>query len=187
MNTIEKNVNDELIVNKSKFITHAFKVKDIIECNNIIKDIKNEYKDATHNCFAYVIDNVKRFNDDKEPAGTAGMPILNVLESNDLNHVLVIVTRYFGGIKLGAGGLLRAYSNAASNVIKKAIIIEDINKIKTRIEFSYDNIKKVDYILNNYDVTYKEFDENVIYEFCYDENNYPHELDSYIIKKEVLK
>ena len=119
MNTIENDVKDEYIINKSKFITHVLKVKDIIDCKEKIINIKNEYKDATHNCFAYVIDNTKRFSDDGEPSGTAGMPILNVIESNNLNHVLIIVTRYFGGIKLGAGGLFRAYMDAANKVCEK--------------------------------------------------------------------
>lgn len=186
MNTVKENISNEVIINKSKFITNVFKVKDIIECKQIIDEVKNKYKDATHNCFAYVIDNVKRFNDDGEPGGTAGMPILNVIESNNLNHVLIIVTRYFGGVKLGAGGLLRAYSNSASDALKLTNIIKEEKETKVRIEFVYDNIKSIDYVLKDYNITSKEFGENVIYEFIYKENNYPSELDTYIIKKDVL-
>ncbi len=185
MNTIKNNTNNELIINKSKFITNAFKVKDIIECKSIINDIKEKYKDATHNCYAYVIDNVKRFNDDGEPSGTAGMPILNVIESNELNHILIIVTRYFGGIKLGAGGLLRAYSNSASETLKKTDIIEEKEEIKVKIEFSYDNTNNVNYILKDYNITYKEYNDNITYEFICEKDNYPNELDKYIIKKDV--
>ena len=186
MNTIENNIIDEIIINKSRFITHVYKVKDIIDCKEKIINIKTKYKDATHNCFAYIIDNIKRFNDDGEPSGTAGMPILNVIETNNLNHVLVIVTRYFGGIKLGAGGLLRAYSNSTSNAVKKANIIREIDEEKVRIEFKYDYTNKIDYILKNHKITYKEFNNNVIYEFIHEKNKYPKELDNYIIKKSVL-
>ena len=94
-------------------------VDNIEDINNILNNIKNEYKDATHYCYAYIIDNTKRFNDDGEPGGTAGMPILNVIEQNNLNHVLIVVVRYFGGIKLGAGGLVRAYSKISYECIKQ--------------------------------------------------------------------
>ena len=186
MNTIEKNVNNEIIINKSKFITHVFKTNNLDECNKIINDIKSKYKDATHNSFAYQIDNIKRFNDDGEPTGSAGMPILNVIESNELNHVLIIVTRYFGGIKLGAGGLIRAYSSSASECLKLTNIIEEKKEKKLRIEFKYDNINNIDYILKDYNITYKEYDENVIYEFIYYDNEYPIKLDNYIEKKTVI-
>lgn len=186
MNTVKENSCDELIINKSKFITHILKVKDVIECKSFINNIKNKYKDATHNCFAYVIDNTKRFSDDGEPGGTAGMPILNVIESNKLNHVLIIVTRYFGGVKLGAGGLLRAYSNSVSDALKKNEIIEEKNEIKVRIEFKYEDTNNINYILRDYNITYKEFNDIIIYEFICNEDNYPLELEKYVTKKDVL-
>ena len=89
-----------------------------------MKSIKNKYKDATLHCYAYIIDNIKRFSDDNEPGGTAGMPILNVLENNDLNHILCIVVRYFGGIKLGANGLVRAYSGSCNEAIDCSSVVE---------------------------------------------------------------
>lgn len=187
MNTITKNVKQETIINKSKFITNIIKVKDIIHCKEELMKIKNEYKDATHNCFAYQIDNIKRFSDDGEPGGTAGMPILNVIESNDLNHVLIIVTRYFGGVKLGAGGLVRAYSSSSSNALKETDIIEERKEYKVRIEFDYKNTDKINYILNKYKIIYKEYSDNIIYEFIYEEDNYPEEINNYIIKKETIK
>ena len=102
-------------INKSKFYGIIIPINNIEEIPNILNNIKNEYKDATHYCYAYILDNIKRFNDDGEPGGTAGMPILNVLENNNLNHLLAVVVRYFGGIKLGAGGLVRAYTNSITN------------------------------------------------------------------------
>ena len=114
MFTIKNDLNGELIVNKSRFITYVYKVNNVLEVNEKIDALKAKYKDATHYCYSYIIDNIKRFNDDKEPSHTAGMPILNVLESKNLNYVLAVVVRYFGGVKLGAGGLVRAYTNAVS-------------------------------------------------------------------------
>ena len=181
--TISENVTNEIIINKSRFITYACKVNSLEQINEILTKIKKEYKDATHYCFAYKFGNVKRFNDDGEPSHTAGMPILNVIESKNLDNILIIVIRYFGGIKLGAGGLTRAYSNSASEVINKATIIPIINEYKVRIEFNYENINNINYLLKDYKITYKEFDKNVIYEFIYEENKYPNEIDKYIEKK----
>ena len=123
MFTIKNDLNGELIVNKSRFITYVYKVNNVLEVNEKIDALKAKYKDATHYCYSYIIDNIKRFNDDKEPNHTAGMPILNVLESKNLNYVLAVVVRYFGGVKLGAGGLVRAYTNAVSNTISNESII----------------------------------------------------------------
>lgn len=181
--TIKENVKNEIIINKSKFITLVYKVSSVLEINNMLNNIKNKYKDATHYCYAYIIDNVKRFNDDGEPTHTAGMPILNVLENKKLNNILVVVIRYFGGIKLGVGGLVRAYSNSVSSAIKDDNIIPLKKYLKVKIEFKYDFINEVNYILKDFKITYKEFDTNVIYEFEYEENNYPKELNKYIIKK----
>ena len=147
MFTIKNDLNGELIVNKSRFITYVYKVNNVLEVNEKIDALKAKYKDATHYCYSYIIDNIKRFNDDKEPSHTAGMPILNVLESKNLNYVLAVVIRYFGGIKLGAGGLVRAYTNAVSNTISNEFIIPIKKMLKKRITFDYSYINKVNYIL----------------------------------------
>ena len=180
MFTIKNDLNGELIVNKSRFITYVYKVNNVLEVNEKIDALKAKYKDATHYCYSYIIDNIKRFNDDKEPSHTAGMPILNVLESKNLNYVLAVVIRYFGGIKLGAGGLVRAYTNAVSNTISNEFIIPIKKMLKKRFTFDYSYINKVNYILKENKITYKEFDKDVIYEFTYEEGNYPKELDNYI-------
>ncbi len=107
-----------LEIKKSKFIALLYKIDSVDEVKTILESLKKEHKKAKHFPYAYKIDlNIKK-SDDKEPSGTAGLPILNVIEKNSLNNTLIVVIRYFGGIKLGAGGLLRAYSNAARNVIK---------------------------------------------------------------------
>ena len=119
MNKIITNKTTELVINKSRFITCLFKVNSENEVSDYLNQIKNEYKNATHYCYAYIIDDIKRYNDDNEP--TAGIPILNTLESNNLNYVLCIIVRYFGGIKLGVGGLARAYGNSCLTAIKDKI------------------------------------------------------------------
>lgn len=185
MYKIINNVKDELIINKSKFISFAIYINDVQMVNDVLDKLKKEYKDATHICYAYKIGNVKRFNDDNEPKGTAGMPILNVIENKELDNILVVVVRYFGGIKLGAGGLLRAYSNSASLVISDDNLTIIKKEYKVKIEFIYNNLNKINYILKDYNITYKEFDNNVIYEFIINDDNYPEEIDGLILKKEI--
>lgn len=184
-----------LEINKSKFYTELIPINSIDDIDNILNDIKDKYKGATHYCYAYIFDNTKRFNDDGEPSGTAGMPILNVLEQNNLNHILAVVTRYFGGIKLGAGGLVRAYTNSVSDTINESKIIELINGKKISIEFTYDNSKQIDYLLKDYDIVNKEYSTNIIYTINIPNNinikeilsnyviNYK-EIDNILIKKE---
>lgn len=106
-----------LEIKKSKFIALYYKIDSVDEVNDILQDLKKEHKKAKHFPYAYKIDNNIKKSDDKEPSGTAGMPILNIIEKNNLNNCLIVVIRYFGGIKLGTGGLLRAYSNASKEVI----------------------------------------------------------------------
>ncbi len=163
MKTIKNDVTNEIIIKNSRFITKLIKINQIDDINKILNQIKDEYKDATHYCYAYIIDNVKRFNDNGEPSGTAGMPILNVLEKHELNYVLCVVIRYFGGIKLGAGGLVRAYSKSTSEAIDKIELVELVDGYEITIEFDYDNVKKIDYILKDSTIINKQFNKNIKY------------------------
>ena len=158
-----KNNESIIIINKSKFITNIFCVDNLDEINNYLEQIKNKYKDATHHCYAYILDNTKRFNDDNEPSGTAGMPILDCLEKNNLNHVLCIVTRYFGGIKLGAGGLVRAYSNSVSNALNNTEKLELIDGYQALIKFSYNKTDEINKLLDGYEIINKDFNNDVEY------------------------
>jgi len=104
-------------INKSKFYSYAYNVKTMEEINSILENHKKEHKKATHICYAYIVDDngtKEKYNDDKEPKGTAGQPIMNVIKKRGLRNILIVVVRYFGGTKLGAGGVLRAYSKSAS-------------------------------------------------------------------------
>lgn len=108
------------IIKKSKFIGMYYEVNNLDEVNSILDNIKKEHKKATHFPYSYKIDNLVKKTDDKEPSNTAGTPILSVIEKNDLNNVLLVIIRYFGGTKLGVGTLLRSYLHTAKEVIKKA-------------------------------------------------------------------
>ena len=121
--TIKQAGNFEIDIKKSQFICNIARTETKEEAEEFITQIKKEHSSATHNCYAYVLgmDNeVMKQNDNGEPSGTAGEPILNAIQKNNLNNVLIIVTRYFGGILLGAGGLIRAYSNSAIDAINSA-------------------------------------------------------------------
>ena len=165
MYSINKNIDNTIIIKKSKFITKLYKINSIDEVNNIINNLKNEYKDATHICYAYILDGYEKCSDDGEPSGTAGLPILNILRHNNLNYILAVVVRYFGGIKLGAGGLLRAYSNSVSDALKLVDIVELVNGFNVTIEFSYDNSKFIDNLLNDIEIIDKKYNDNIIYNF----------------------
>lgn len=119
--TIRKDIRTEQIISKSRFICSLKKVKTEEEAQDFIKAVKKEFWDATHNCSAYVIDEQhQRSSDDGEPSGTAGIPMLGVLRKQELQQVVAVVSRYFGGIKLGAGGLVRAYAGSVSQAIEEA-------------------------------------------------------------------
>lgn len=161
---INKNVNREYIINKSKFIVCLRVIDNKADIEVLLSKIKNEYKNATHYCYAYIVDSFEKCSDDKEPSGTAGLPILNILKKNNLTNILCVVVRYFGGIKLGAGGLVRAYSNTVSDTINEIEIIEQINYKNIKISFNYDKLKDIEYILKDCIITSKDFKDNIVFE-----------------------
>ncbi|MBP3635778.1 MAG: YigZ family protein [Bacilli bacterium] len=124
MYIIDKNVENEIIIKKSRFITKLIYIDDVNNVNDIINNLKKEYKKCTHICYAYIIDGKEKAVDDGEPSGTAGRPILNVLQKKKVTNILAVVIRYFGGIKLGAGGLVRSYTNSISEAFKLVNIKE---------------------------------------------------------------
>lgn len=163
MYTISNNSKYELIIKNSKFITLLYKINNEDIVKKILNNVKEIYPDATHYCYAYIIDNQKKSSDDGEPSKTAGLPILKVLENNQLNYILAIVVRYFGGIKLGANGLIRAYSKCTSNALKENTIKELIQGYNINITFSYQDIKKIDYLLKDIKINSKIFDNLITY------------------------
>lgn len=138
--TIRRAAEVEVVIKRSKFIAAVSPVDDEDAANSFIDQVKDEHKRATHNVFAYVIsEQVQRCSDDGEPAGTAGMPVLDVIRKQDLERTAVVVTRYFGGIKLGAGGLVRAYTEAAGKAINAAGIVEKKlhQEIFVRVDYQF--------------------------------------------------
>ncbi|GAA0121608.1 MAG: YigZ family protein [Clostridium argentinense] len=134
---------------KSVFIGYVKRVKTEEEAKEFIAKIKNMHKQATHNCSAYTVGEnkgIQRYSDDGEPQGTAGIPILEVIKKNDLTDIAIVVTRYFGGILLGAGGLVRAYSKGASEAIKAGGIVEKVKGIEIKAQLDYDLLGKIQYI-----------------------------------------
>lgn len=187
MKTIEDS-NYTIVINKSKFICELLYINNQDEIDSKLKDIKHKYKGATHYCYAYIYDNNKRFNDDGEPGGTAGMPILNVLENNNLNHVLCVVIRYFGGIKLGAGGLVRAYTKSVTSCLENTKIIDKKECQLIKITFSYDKVKIIDKIINK-NILLKEFENSITYIIAISKDEVKNTLkllENYIINLEIL-
>ncbi|MEH7493681.1 YigZ family protein [Neobacillus niacini] len=141
--TVRQEVSEhEIIIQKSRFIAHIKRVENEMEAQEFIQALKKKYWDATHNCSAYLIgenDHIQKANDDGEPSGTAGVPILEVLKKKKLKSTVVVITRYFGGIKLGAGGLIRAYGKATSEGLEAAGIVERrlVQVIHVKIDYTW--------------------------------------------------
>ena len=171
MKTIKEEKESEIIINKSKFISIITKVETTDEVKDKLKEIKKIYKGATHYCYAYIINGYQKCSDDKEPSGTAGIPILNILKANNLNYILCIVVRYFGGIKLGAGGLVRAYSSSVKEALNKCEFGSLTPGYNIIIDFEYENIKQVENILKEIQII-KAYDTKVIYEFNIEKDKY---------------
>ena len=166
MKTIAKAVESEINVKKSQFICHLFPTKTKKESKEIILKVNEQYNDATHNCTAYIVSDGEGFDDDGEPGGTAGKPMINVLRKNELHNVTAVVTRYFGGIKLGAGGLVRAYSKSVLEAINEAEILEVELYDVYKLIFEYSDIKLADGEVrnNNLEVIAKDYSDKIIYE-----------------------
>ncbi len=168
MKTIKQKIVSQLVEKKSKFISLIYPISSVEEATNKIKEIKKEYYDAKHHCFAYRVYNnnniIEKSSDDGEPNGTAGAPMLNLLVKNEFINVLVIVVRYFGGILLGTGGLVRAYTQALQDGIIQAEFINIEPGIKVEITIPYQNLNNFKYYCqkNNINIINNKFKDNVI-------------------------
>jgi uncharacterized YigZ family protein len=143
---VKGETQNEIIIEKSRFICSVKRVNGEDDAKAFVSSIKEKYPDATHNCYAYIADEngfYIKFSDDGEPQGTAGMPMLEVLKNRKLYKVAVVVTRYFGGIKLGAGGLVRAYSESVCEGLNSAGIIEYVYSQVIKIETSFSLYPKI--------------------------------------------
>ena len=176
--TIKENSYDEFVEKKSTFITHLIRVTSEEEAREFIQKMKKKHYDATHVCSCYVVgDNneITRANDDGEPSGTAGAPMLDVLVKNEIKNVCATVIRYFGGIKLGTGGLVRAYGGGVINALKNATLVERKDALEIRLELDYSlngkieyEIEKTNFIVNNLEYTDKIIYTSYVMEEDYD-------------------
>ena len=174
--TINENIESEITVKKSKFICNLIKIEKQEEAEEQIKKIKKKYHDARHNCVAYRIQEndtiVEKASDDGEPSGTAGGPMLNILQKNNLCNVLVVVTRYFGGILLGTGGLVRAYSDSMQNALELTEKIEKCIRLEFEAELEYNNLETFKYYCrkNNINIVNIQYENTIICKIQLEEN-----------------
>lgn len=199
LKTIEKDNVSQIIVKKSRFIASMFYIESEEQANQIIKETKKKYFDAKHNCYAYRINNsnyiLEKYSDDGEPSGTAGQPILNVLKGKELENVLIIVTRYFGGILLGTGGLVKAYTDSTIAVMENINIVNKSIGNKVKIEISYNDIDKLNYYMrqNNIKIYKNNFLQNieVFVEITQEKlenlEKQKNELNFTILRKEIIE
>ncbi len=167
--TILANSSSELDVKKSKFIANIIKITDEQDAKEKLNQIRKEYSDARHNCYAYIVyDNetktkIEKSSDDREPSGTAGIPMLTLLQKNNLVNVLIVVTRYFGGILLGTGGLVRAYTDSSKQALEAAKIIKLQYGEILEYCIEYDEFEYFKYICekNNIEIINTEYSNNI--------------------------
>ena len=152
MYRINDTYENTIIINKSEFITHLYRVESTQEVDSILASVRKKYYDATHNCYAYIIgDNgeIQKASDDGEPQKTAGAPMLDVLKKKNMTNILAVTTRYFGGILLGAGGLVRAYSDSVSEALKNVVLydVSYVNSFKITLTYpGYNTLLTIPYI-----------------------------------------
>lgn len=187
--TIKENIQTEIIVKKSKFICNLIKVESQEEAENKIKIIKKKYYDARHNCIAYrVIENekiIEKSSDDGEPSGTAGGPMLNILQKNNICNVVCIVTRYFGGILLGTGGLVRSYSDSLLNAIDNSTKIEKCIGLEFETEIDYNNLETFKYYckINNIFIEDLKYSDIIVCKIQLEEEDKTKLLEDFETKK----
>ena len=166
---------EEIEIKKSRFLCYLHRCEDEAEAKDFILQIKKDHPNATHHCYAFVLgeqNEVQRSNDDGEPAGTAGVPMLECLMKHEMQDIVAVVVRYFGGIKLGAGGLIRAYSNSVSQALDSATITRKQKMLKYTFTFPYHYIGKIDYLFRakNVEIITKEYNEDVTYLYICKDN-----------------
>ena len=166
--TIIQDETTEIVEKKSKFIANLFYVENAKQVEEKIIEVKKKYHDARHHCIAYRYINenqvIEKSSDDGEPSGTAGAPMLNILQKNNLLNILVIVTRYFGGILLGTGGLVRAYSEVTQKAIEQSTLVKKIKRIEIEIKLDYSYLESFKYFCrkNNIKIINIEYLEDVV-------------------------
>lgn len=166
MNTIQGEIIHTLVINKSTFITYLKHIEEMGEAKRYVQDIKQKHLDATHHVVAMTIGKTGEYgqaSDDGEPSGTAGLPVLDVFRKNNLTNFVCVVVRYFGGIKLGAGGLVRAYSKSASEALKQLSIVPIIDYTTIQLCFDYCFLNLLENRLSEFEILSKSFTSQVTF------------------------
>ena len=193
MNTINQTYVFTQEIKKSDFICTLIPVNSIEEVNEHLKSLRKKYYDATHNCYSYILtdkdnNSIVKASDDGEPSQTAGVVILDVLQKNELTNVLAVVTRYFGGIKLGAGGLVRAYSSSTSGAVKLAEFVPIIKKTIISLKFDYIYANEILKLFKDYPNTESKYETNITlsYEIPVSEKEFLYDKLVSMTKNQVL-
>ena len=193
----EETINT-IVIEKSRFICYMKRVRSEDEDRQYVSEIRKKHHDATHVCSAMICHNIRRSSDDGEPSGTAGAPILNVLDKNGLDETCALVVRYFGGIKLGAGGLIRAYSSATSECLKIGKLAMDAVLNKYQLKLSYETANRIERYLREHSILIDTiYDTDVTYIFALEDESViekikeftkgvlPEKIGEEILQKEV--
>lgn len=177
---LKQDINNTIIIEKSKFITYLKRVKCEEEYKAFLNEIKKKYYDASHVCSGFICHNIKRSSDDGEPSGTAGVPILSTLEKANLDEICALVVRYFGGIKLGTGGLLRAYAGSVSDCIKMAQFIDEVEYPVYELKLSYEMANKIEHFIKTKTILLDtKYDTDITYVFCLESESLLGKIEEY--------
>jgi uncharacterized YigZ family protein len=186
---LTKEGSGEIVEKKSRFIANVFKVESAAEAEEKIAEISKKYWDARHNCYAYVIgpnSEITKCSDNGEPSGTAGKPILEVINGSGITNILIIVTRYFGGVLLGTGGLVRAYTQSAQAGIANCEVGEMVFAQKLTLTVGYNMINNVQYYLSQNEITIQDsrYEADVSFDICVRESDVEHVKEGLVQKTE---
>lgn len=175
--SIQSPIISEIDIKKSRFITYLYPIETEEDFQNHLANIRKEHYKATHHCQAFILNDdssIQRMNDDGEPSGTAGVPMLEVLKNNDLTYVMAVTVRYFGGTKLGAGGLIRAYSSAVSEALKEATIIKNITQTMVDLIIDYSQNDTFTYLMGETELPITimdtQYTDKVTYQLAIDQD-----------------
>jgi len=166
---LKERIEHKLVIERSEFITIIEPLESMDRIPKILKEVRKKYPKATHYCTAYIFENSQGSNDDGEPSGTAGVPMLEVLNKHELTNVFAVVVRYFGGIKLGAGGLIRAYAKSVAQALIDAPLLKQLLTHNFEVTFNYDQIGLIDRLFEGF-IQDKTYLTNVTYTLSFTDN-----------------
>lgn len=162
---IKSEIINEIVIKKSRFICYLQRVENEDQAKDYIKKIKKLHPKANHYCQAFIIDdNLQRSNDDHEPSGTAGIPMLEVLRHREMNKICAVVVRYFGGVLLGSSGLIKAYSQSVVEALNKATLYQCVEYDRYQIIFDYPFVDRIDYLLKDETIEKRDYQTQVTYQ-----------------------